>query len=71
MIIDALLITNAEQIKAISSNEDNLKMTYEAFFIYAGMWSIGGCFGGGQDDEKDMKDFSSVWKSCAKVKLPD
>lgn len=31
----------------MNGNEDNLKMTYEAFFIYAGMWSIGGCFGGG------------------------
>jgi len=24
-----------------------LRVTYEAFFIYAGMWAVGGCFGGG------------------------
>jgi dynein heavy chain len=27
--------------------------------------------GGGQDDEKDLKDFSSAWKGMAKVKFPD
>lgn len=40
-------------------------------FIFAGIWSVGGAIGGGQDDEKDMKDFSAVWKSAAKVKFPE
>ena len=35
------------------------------------MWAIGGCFGGGQDDEKDMKDFNSIWKAAAKIRMPD
>lgn len=51
--------------------EDDLRMTYEAFFIFAGMWAIGGCFGGGQDDEKDMKDFNSIWKGASKIKFPE
>lgn len=58
-------------LKNPNMKEDDLKLTYEAFFIFAGMWAIGGCFGGGQDDEKDMKDFSSVWKSSAKIKFPE
>jgi len=29
------------------------------------MWAIGGPVGGGMDDEKDLKDFSSLWKSVA------
>jgi len=27
--------------------------------------------GGGQDDEKDLKDFNSIWKSMAKIKFPE
>jgi len=30
------------------------------------MWAIGGPVGGGQDEEKDLKDFNTVWKAIAK-----
>ena len=71
MILDALMIEFESVLRDPKSKEEDLRVTYEAFFIYAGMWAIGGCFGGGQDDEKDMKDFNSVWKSSAKVKFPE
>jgi len=35
------------------------------------MWGVGGAVGGGQDDEKDKKDFSSLWKSISKVRFPE
>jgi len=36
------------------------------------MWAFGGSVGGGQDDEKDQKEFSSMWRSYSKgVKFPD
>lgn len=35
------------------------------------MWAYGGSVGGGQDDEKDQKDFSSLWKAASKIKFPD
>lgn len=36
------------------------------------MWGIGGGIGGGQDDEKDLKDFNALWKSIAKnAKIPE
>jgi hypothetical protein len=28
-------------------SEDDLKMCYEAMFIFAGIWSVGGAIGGG------------------------
>jgi hypothetical protein len=28
-------------------NEDELRNTYEAFFLFAGIWGIGGACGGG------------------------
>jgi dynein heavy chain len=46
-------------------------MVYEYFFIFAGLWAIGGPVGGGQDDEKDFKDFSGLWKGMAKLKFPE
>jgi len=27
--------------------------------------------GGGQEDEKDMKDFNSIWKGFSKIKFPE
>jgi len=44
-ILDALLIEYDTVLKTM--NEENLRITYEAFFIFAGMWAVGGCFGGG------------------------
>lgn len=70
-IIDALLLEHETILKNPALKEDDLKIIYEAFFIFAGMWAIGGCFGGGQDDEKDMKDFNTVWKAAAKVRMPE
>lgn len=53
-------------------DEDNQKLAYEALFIFAGMWAFGGSVGGGQDDEKDQKEFSSMWRSYSKgIKLPE
>lgn len=51
--------------------EDDEKQALEAFFIFAGLWAIGGPVGGGQDDSKDMKEFNSVWKGAAKIKFPE
>jgi len=68
-ILDALLIEFGNAIKNLK--EDDQKNAYEAFFIFAGLWAIGGPVGGGQDDEKDLKDFSSLWKGMAKVKFPE
>jgi dynein heavy chain len=44
-VLDSLLIDNESVIK--TKVEEEQKVIYEAFFIYAGMWAIGGCFGGG------------------------
>ena len=71
MILDALMLEYEHILKDPKIKEDDLRMTYEAFFIFAGMWAIGGCFGGGQDDEKDMKDFNSIWKGASKIKFPE
>lgn len=35
------------------------------------MWAAGGAIGGGQDEEKDIKDFNSVWKATSKIKFPE
>jgi dynein heavy chain len=71
-ILDQMLVIYADKLKAIKDrSEEDLKQCYEAMFLFAGIWGIGGGVGGGQDDEKDLKDFSSVWKSAAKVKFPE
>ncbi len=51
-ILDALLIEFGAILaeKAKQGQEDDLKIIYEAFFIFAGMWAFGGSIGGGQDD---------------------
>lgn len=51
-VLDALLTEYGPILaeKAKQSQEDDLKIIYEAFFIFAGMWAFGGSVGGGQDD---------------------
>lgn len=69
-ILDALLLEYGKDIATLK--EDEQKIAYENFFIFAGMWGIGGGVGGGQEDEKDMKDFNTLWKSIAKnAKIPE
>jgi dynein heavy chain len=48
-----------------------IKKIYEAFFIFAAIWNIGGDVEGGQDNEKDFKDFNNMWRSNAKIKFPE
>jgi len=48
------------------NDEDNIKKIYEAFFIYAFMWS----FGAACDDDSFIS-FSGMLKNKAKVKFPD
>ena len=48
-----------------------IKKIYEAFFIFAAMWNIGSDVEGGQDNEKDFKDFNNMWRSNAKIKFPE
>jgi hypothetical protein len=47
MILDALMIEFESVLRDPKSKDEDLRVTYEAFFIYAGMWAVGGCFGGG------------------------
>lgn len=54
-----------------NGKEEEIKSIYEAFFIFAAMWAVGGGVGGGQDDEKDFKDFNSMWRAIAKIKFPE
>ena len=68
-ILDALLKEHLETIQKLK--EDDQKTAYEALFVYAGMWAIGGSIGGGQDDEKDQKEFNSIWRASSKVKFPE
>ena len=44
---------------------------YEAFFIFATMWSYGGSVGGGQDDNEILNKFNGVFRSLVKVKFPE
>ena len=42
------VISNKAKIEAIkNTSEDALKQAYEAMFIFAGIWSVGGAVGGG------------------------
>ena len=68
-ILDSLLKEYGQDI--VKLKEDDQKIAYEALFVYAGMWAIGGSIGGGQDDEKDQKEFNSIWRACSKVKFPE
>jgi dynein heavy chain len=71
--IDALLQNNTkENMEAMKSmSTEDLKMSYDAFFAFAVMWSIGGAVA----DDKTVnhrKGFNSLMKSLSKaVKFPD
>jgi dynein heavy chain len=68
-ILDALLI---EHNVALNNLEEEPKKTaYETLFVFACMWAFGGSIGGGQDDEKDQKEFNSFWRSVTKIKFPE
>ncbi len=52
-ILDALLVEqdkNVINIYGSKQKEEDQKVVYEAFFIFATMWAYGGSVGGGQDD---------------------
>lgn len=72
-IVDALYAQLSERkdyatlikgLKAEGKNDD-IKIIYEAFFVYAFMWS----FGAAVDEGKIS--FSSMMKSRSKVKFPE
>ena len=71
-MIDALLNNNTrdsmEALKSMSVDEQ--KYVYEAYFIYAFMWSLGGPVA----DDKTVnyrKQWNSFIKSISKVKFPE
>lgn len=45
-ILDALLIENDAKVQALK-DDDLKRQAYEAFFVFAGLWAIGGGIGGG------------------------
>jgi len=71
-IIDALLNNNTkENMEALKTmSVDDQKMIYEAYFIFAFMWTVGGCV---SDDKVTnyRKQWNGFMKSIAKVKFPD
>ena len=67
-IIDALLEEYLPVIKQLE--EEHQKTAYHAFYLFAAMWAVGGSIGG-QDDDKDLRDFNNVWKANAKIKYPE
>ncbi len=68
-ILDSLLIEHNQSIAAL--DEEARKIAYESLFIFSCMWAFGGSIGGGQDDEKDQKEFNSFWRSVTKIKFPE
>lgn len=46
-ILDGMLEEFKGKIEALKANEENLKLCYEAMFVFAGIWGIGGAIGGG------------------------
>ena len=68
-ILDSLLIEHSQSIAAL--DEETRKIAYESLFIFSCMWAFGGSIGGGQDDEKDQKEFNSFWRSVTKIKFPE
>jgi len=48
-ILDAMLEEHKHKIDHIKNtkSEEDLKTCYEAMFIFAGIWSVGGAIGGG------------------------
>ena len=73
-ILDGLLLETENQISNLygsKDKEEELKILYEAFFIFATMWSYGGSVGGGQDDNEVLNKFNGVFRSLVKVKFPE
>ena len=56
-----------EQMKSLQSSgkEDDIKVIYEALFIFAVMWAFGGCM------TEDKISFNNLMKSAAKIKFPE
>jgi dynein heavy chain len=48
-----------------SQREDDIKMIYEAYFVFAVMWSFGGCLA------EDKFSFSNNIRSISKIKFPE
>ena len=74
MVLDGLLLESEKQIANLygsKEKEEELKILYEAFFIFATMWSYGGSVGGGQDDNEILNKFNGVFRSLVKVKFPE
>jgi len=71
-LIDALLNNNTkETMEAMKTmNAEDQKLVYEAYFIFAMMWTIGGAIA---DDKitNYRKQFAGNMKMLAKVKFPD
>ncbi len=68
-ILDAMLLEHQNNLNQLE--EEPKKTAYEIMFIFAAMWAFGGSIGGGQDDEKDQKEFNSFWRSITKIKFPE
>jgi dynein heavy chain len=74
MILDGLLGEHEKQINSgygSKEKEEELKIIYEGFFIFATMWAYGGSVGGGQDDNEVLNKFNGVFRSLVKVKFPE
>jgi len=67
-IIDALLQEHLAYIKTI--DEEHQKTAYHCFYLFAAMWAVGGSIGG-QDDDRDLRDFNNLWRANAKIKYPE
>lgn len=73
MIIDALydeLYSRKEYIDFVKklkedSKEDEIKQIYEAYFIFAVMWSFGAPL------SEDKISFNNILKSMSKIKFPE
>lgn len=73
-ILDGMLGEYEKQIAQIygsKEKEEELKVLYEGFFIFATMWAYGGSVGGGQDDNEVLNKFNGVFRSLVKVKFPE
>jgi len=74
MILDALLIEHDKNVISLygsKEKEEEQKIVYEAFFIFATMWAYGGAVGGGQDDNEVLGKFNGIFKSLVKLKFPE